>query len=369
MKSEIVCRRLNELDSFLGAEIKEGDYLFVSKERRKALQQNPYLEDGNAICEWVGLADGKPAGFNYSFPIRIWADGVSYGSTTGSCLNVQEWARKTDLGLILPAKGVEQTSKDGIAVAASCSQMAVPLHKVNGYRFFFSPRFIALWHSRSVVETILPSWLARPFAFLVDCAISVYALAVRMAVGFALRAYRVEEVGPDDASADEMARIVGLDQRRFREDHDAAWFKWHMTCSFSECGPCRGYLLRSKKDGLAVAFAMDKRRFYEKASHRGYRNVWLSSMVEWGADPRHMRLVKWLVACLALRSRRSCDAFEFATDDPALCKFARRILWRRVGDANVGVKVMKNFPLRGDKAITEQSNWRIRPGMGDNGLS
>jgi len=31
--------------------------------------------------------------------------------------------------------------------------------------------------------------------------------------------------------------------------------------------------------------------------------------------------------------------------------------------------VMKNFPFFGDKAIREVANWRIRPAMGDNGLS
>ena len=148
MTSEIYPRRLSELDSFRGERIAEGHFLHVSQERRKALLANPYLDVDDAICEWVGYADGKPAGFNYSFPIRVWADGKSYRSTTGSGLNVEGWARKTDLGMILPAKGVEITGKDGIAIAAACSQMAIPLHKINGYKYFFMPRYIALWKSR-----------------------------------------------------------------------------------------------------------------------------------------------------------------------------------------------------------------------------
>ena len=174
MKSSILPRKLTELDRFEGQDIKEDDFLYVSKVRRAALLGNPYLESTDSICQWVGFADGEPAGFNYSFPINVWADGKMYGSTTGSSLNVVEWARKTDLGLILPAKGVESASKDGIAIAASCSQMAVPLHRVNGYKFFLFPRYIALRRCRSVIERFLPKWSVRPMAFCGDLVLWAY---------------------------------------------------------------------------------------------------------------------------------------------------------------------------------------------------
>ncbi len=370
MKSEIHQRTLAELDSFRGNEIKEGDFLFVSKERRKALLENPYLDKKDSICEWVGFADGKPAGFNYSFPIRVWADGVSYGGTTGSSLNVAEWARKTDLGLILPAKGVESMSKDGIAIAAACSQLAVPLHKINGYKFFFSPRYVVLWRCRSVAEKYLPRWLIGPSSALGDIILWAYAWLLRIVAKCALHEYLMVEIeSDDDNELRQMAEIVKTDSHRFREDHDHAWFKWHMTSSFSEFGPCRGFLLKSKKDGKSVAFGLVKRRFHKQASNRGFKNVWLGSIVEWGALPGFEKTLAWLILALALQFERNSDAVEFATDDVALGRFVRRLGWRKVGDANVGVKVMRNFPLFGDSAIKEQSNWRIRPGMGDNALS
>ena len=370
MKSEIVSRRLDELDSFNGEEIGLGHFLYVSPERRTAFLANPYLESPNDICEWVGYADGKPAGFNYSFPIRVWADGKSYHGTTGSCLNVQEWARKTDLGLILPAKGVEITSKDGVAIAAACSQMAVPLHKINGYRYFFMPRYIALWKSRSVVECLAPRWLAWMLVPIADVALGAYRFALRGIVACKSLRFRVDEVSADDGSAiREMAEIVSSDPRRFREDHDERWFKWHLTCSFSKEGPCKGFVLKEKRTDTVVAFALAKRRFHEKASHRGFRNVWLASIMEWGCLPGYEKALKWFLASLALRHASSCDATELAPDDVTLGAFVRKLGWRQVGESNVGVKVMKNFPFWGDSAIKEQSNWRVRPGMGDNALS
>ena len=370
MKSEIVARRLDELDCFLGRLIKKGDFLYVSDNRRKALLENPYLSNSKSICEWVGYADDKPAGFNYSFPIQVWADGQIYHATTGSSLNVSEWARKTDLGLILPAKGVEQTSKDGIAIAAACSQMAIPLHKINGYKYFFFPRYIALWKCRSVAERYLPKLIVKPIITVGDCILSIMAFCLRHIASFVLRGYSIVKVSPNDNIAlDTISNIVASDSHCFRENHDAAWFKWHMTNTFSDNEPCETFILKKNGSDEIVAFALIKRRFHEQASQRGFKDVWLASIVEWGAFHSGESLIKWFIALLAGRSAKDCDDFELATDDKNLGRFVKCLGWRQVGDANVGVKVMKKFPLYANKDIIEQSNWRIRPGMGDNALS
>ena len=370
MKTEVIARRLSELETFRSENIVEDHPLHVSRERMDALRSNPYLEELDAICQWVGYADEKVAGFNYSFPIKVWADGHSYGSTTGSSLNVADRARKSGLGLILPAKGVEITSKDGIAIAASCSQLAIPVHKVNGYKFFLYPRYIALWRSRSVVEMYLPKMLAKVVSFMIDVGIWLYRQVLAVFAMFALHGYRVEQVLADDEMTHKvMADIVSSDGHRFREDHDAAWFKWHLNCSFSKYGPAKAYVLKRRKTGEAVAFVMAKRRFYEQASHRGFKNVWLGSIMEWGAREGIHGKLRWFIVTIALSLARSCDAVDFSTADGKLGSFVKRLGWWQVGEANVGVKVMKNFPLFGDKAIQDISNWRIRPAMGDNGMS
>ena len=370
MKTEIVARRLSELETFRGERVAADHPLSVSRERMEALRSNPYLDEKDAICQWVGYADEKVAGFNYSFPIRVWADGHSYGSTTGSSLNVADWARKSGLGLILPAKGVEITSKDGIAIAAACSQMAIPVHKVNGYKFFLYPRYIALWRSRSVVEMYLPKILSKVFSHVIDVGVWLYRQMLAVFAMFALHGYRVEKVLPDDEMVCKaMADIVSGDGHRFREDHDAAWFKWHLNFTFSKYGPAMAYVLKRRNSGEIVAFVMAKRRFYEQASHRGFKNVWLGSVMEWGARDGMDNKLKWFIVKIALSLARSCDAVDFSTADGELGSFVKCLGWRQVGEANVGVKVMKNFPLFGDNAIQDISNWRIRPAMGDNGLS
>lgn len=370
MNEEVVARSLNEFDSFLGKAIAPGSFLAVSDVRRRALLQNPFREETDTICQWVGFADGKPAGFNYSFPVRVWADGKSYHGTTGSSLNVETWARKTNLGIILPAKGVETTSRDGIAIAASCSQMAIPIHRINGYRYFFYPRYIALWRSRCVLEMFLPNMMVRVGRLAFDLVIRCYVGILRLLLKFLLRGYLLERVKPEDEVAcEKMAKILSDDRRRFREDHDARWFKWHLNNAFSVDGPCQGWLMIHKGSGAAVGFGLVKRRFYPQASHRGFKNVWLGSIVEWGVSRNYSRMEKALVLALALKTAENCDGCDFSVSELHLGSFARRLGWQHVGDANVGIKVMKKFPYFDDDSIRDISNWRIRPAMGDNGLS
>ena len=128
-------------------------------------------------------------------------------------------------------------------------------------------------------------------------------------------------------------------------------------------------MLKRRNSGEIVAFVMAKRRFYEQASHRGFKNVWLGSIMEWGARDGMDDKLKWFLVKIALSIGKSCDAVDFSTADGKLESFVKCLGWRQVGEANVGVKVMKNFPLFGDKSIQDISNWRIRPAMGDNGLS
>lgn len=343
----------------------------VEPERVAALRANPFLWQERTPFQEVGIVDGKAAGFNYIFPIGLLLDGKEYGGATGSSLNVQEWARPSCVGLELPTVGTDRVARDGIAVAASCSKMAIPVHQINGYKYFFMPRLIGLFKSRSVVEAVLKSkGLERVAAWIVDLALDGMSLMLEAVCRMRLRSVEMALVRSDDAEAlKEIADIIRQDGHRFSELHDERWLKWHLTQSFSKDGPCRAWIFR--QHGQPVGFVMLKKRFHAQASHRGFRNVWLASFGEWGWAKGSESLLKWMILSGAFLMRREgVDACELVTVDPKLQKFFRKIGWRQVGESNYGVKVWPRSPLIGlKKALQEAANWRLRPAMGDNGLS
>lgn len=343
----------------------------VEPERVAALRANPFLWQEKTPFQEVGIVDGKVAGFNYIFPIGLLLDGKECGGATGSSLNVQEWARPSCVGLVLPTVGTDRAARDGVAVAASCSQMAIPVHQINGYKYFFMPRFIGLFKSRSVVETVLRNrGLARLASWIVDRALDGVSLILGGICRLRLRGVERASVCPGDADTlKQIAELIRQDEHRFSELHDERWLKWHLTQSFSKDGPNRMWTFR--RGGRLLGFIMLKKRFHEQASHRGFRNVWLVSFGEWGCAKGAEALLKWMVLSGALLMRREgVDACELVTVDLGLKSFFRKVGWRQVGESNYGVKVWPKSPWFGMKReLQDAANWRLRPAMGDNGLS
>lgn len=60
---------------------------------------------------------------------------------------------------------------------------------------------------------------------------------------------------------------------------------------------------------------------------------------------------------------------ELPTADASLNCFLRRIGWRQVGESNFVIKAGEGAPLYGNEDMKDPRNWRLRPAMGDAGLS
>ena len=367
---EIYLRRLSELRHCRGTDVNETSPLRLEPSREDALLKNPYRWDDDPIIQAVGFVDGEVAGWDYIFPVAAQLDGKTYRAVSGSSLNVKPFARKSGLGLALPSAGFDVAAKDGLVVAAAISQMGIPIHEFNDYHFFFMPRFVALWKSRPVVEAKLKGLLSAVVRVVADVVLFCYAHILKLVCSLSLRGCSVKEVLCDDEDAIKaVAETVAADSHRFSELHDERWFKWHLGCSFSAASRCRLHVFERK--GRVVAFCMTKTRFYETASHRGFKNVRLGSINEWGYTTGSERLMKWAIADTALRLRKEgCDACEFAADESGLVRAVRCMGWKRVGDSNVAIKILDNFPLKDIVPdMRKHENWRLRPAMGDNGLT
>lgn len=78
----------------------------------------------------------------------------------------------------------------------------------------------------------------------------------------------------------------------------------------------------------------------------------------------------WLLVSVALRLKKEgMDAVEIPSADEALNHFLRRVGWRQVGASNFVIKAGEDSLLFGNEEMTKIENWRLRPAMGDAGLS
>lgn len=366
----IESRRLSELEDYKGRRVPEGDRAYISPNYRQALLANPFRPSYKVACQKVGYVDGRIGGTEIQFPLKLSLNGQIVLGGSGSLTQVDEWARSSGLGLAISDVDYRDDSYNCVlGEGAGLSQIAVKVHKFIEYTVFEYPRFVMLLKSRSVVEMKLGSGLlASLVSHFADGCIWIYAIFLGILARCIARNPKVTQVEPsrnNDLAILESLAKTGLCQ--FSEVHDAQWFKWVLANSFSEQGSPTAFLVHDG-DG-PFGFFMVKKRFHEQASHRGFKNVWLGSVLEWGCKPGYDRELLWAIISWAMKSRKELDAVEFAAQEYHVQKFLKRLGWQHVGDANFCFKICPESGFVAPEGMSDPSNWRLRPGMGDVALN
>lgn len=337
-----------------------------TKEKLAAFRANPRLKDADEIAAILGRFGGQVAGWETLFPVALRWQGREVAALSGSGLWVDAALRRSGLGMELPELRY-QAASSGIALGAGLSTMALPVHQLLGYDVFTLPRYVFLARSRAVVETKIAGLAGRLVAGAADAVLGGLALIARAVNAWRLRGTVLREVRADDAATLAIvAAMAAADDHQFAEVHDARWFKWMMTESVTSDAPARLWVLLRGNE--IVGFALVKRRFHETASHRGFKNVWIGSVVEWGVGRGAEALERALVLRMALTLRKTCDAIEVATDDARLGRCLRHWGARVVGEGNFVIKGAADSLWAKTPESHQQGNWRLRPAMGDNGL-
>lgn len=357
---EIEFRKLSELEAAGGA---------ADQNLLKVMRENPFRRGEDVFSRKVAFVGGKYAGGENVFPVEVKVKGATLRALTGNCTQIEEWARKSGVGLAISDFDGRGRDERTLFIGGALSQVAAKVHVFTGYRFFEFPRYVFPLHSRPVLGVKLNGAALAAGSFICDLLLGAWLTAVRMCAAVKTKGATVREVPPEDESLiGEIAKMTAEDDHPCAEVHDARWIKWVLTTSFSECGPCKAFIV--EKGGVAVGFFIVKRRFHAQASHRGFRNVWLSSLVEWGCRPGFGRIVDWAVVKHLLRTGSGDDAVEFATADESQRKLLRRIGWRQVGCANFTYKFKEgSAPAGVDELMSSIESWRVRPAFGDYALS
>ncbi len=362
-------RQLKELDCYKGVQVPEGDRAYISPRYRQALRTNPFCASNDVACQKVGYVDGKIGGTEIQFPLMLSLDGNEELGGSGSLTQVDEWARSSGLGLAISDVEPRDPAYDPVLCeGAGLSQIAVKVHRFIGYVVFEYPRLIMLLKSRSVVEMKLKGRLSSAVSCLADICFWCYGKIVRIQARLAARKTKLKSVIPScDEDLAMLEQFASKGTWRFAEVHNVQWFKWILTNSFAEQGNTIAHIVYEA--GTPIGFFMVKRRFHKQASHRGFKDVWLGSVIEWGCAEGKLRKLLWRIVRWTVESRKELDAVEFPVYEPEVQKFLKRLGWQHVGEANFCYKVCPDSGFIEPAGMDMAENWRLRPAMGDVGLS
>ena len=344
----------------LGFEDPKGILNVMSEDVKAALLANPSLLSENDVCQIIALDGKKVVGSELSFPNKYVVNGEIKFCRGASTLFSDEAYRKHAVGTDLMINATTITSKQD-SIVAGISQMAYPLYKAMRYTCFSFQRFVFLNKSRVAVEYMLKqnSLLTKIISQIMDILLVFYRFFVFGGNRLRMRKYSIEIVSEVPQEVEDIARG---DNQRYMELHDKNWFEWNLNYSFKPNGKKNKYLAVIKdKDDKIVAFFLNKITFYKQASSRGFKNIFLGTVTEWGIR-KGESLSEFDVQMTAIRYMpKDIDGAEVATTAKDVVKDFKYHLLFPMGEANIAVYI-QSFK---EKAMKDINNWRIRLAAGD----
>lgn len=326
----------------------------LNEKMRDAVLNNPTVYDDSDVCQILALDGDVVVGCTNPFPGRLLINGDVVGTQNGSTLFSHEDYRKENVGGELFFM-ISKLHPTGNNFYTGISQMALPLYKVLKYTVFEFPRMIYLRKSRSVIEALLHScsWWTKPLIWGADTCFWLHRRVVGLHNATCYRRYIVEEV---KKCPDAVENIVLRDEHPYMEFHDKAWFDWSLNYSISEDERTKRRLYVVKSNEKVEAFFLIKQEFFKQASSRGFKNVYLGSVMEWGIDKSSNLEEKDVVLLSLNHFDGNIDGIQYATSDYTTARKLRRWLFVGIGMSNIGIRLRSIK----DATIKDIDNWRIR---------
>ena len=317
----------------------------------------PYTND--EVCQILLLDGDKMAGGVNTFTTRLKIGNEVKEIQSGSHLYVDEEYRKMDAGADLFMEFTFLHPSQSCLVGG-ISRMALKMYKALKYAVFEFPRLIFLRKSRSVVQSVLKteSVIINPIIWLADAGLALHRGLLSLQTVKLRKQYTVVE---ETEAPKEVEDIVLNDDATYMEVHDRSWFEWALRYTFSEDKRNQKRLFTIRKDGEIEAFFLTKMEFFEQASSRGFKNVYLGSVMEWGVKKGAL-LKESDVYLLALNSfPKECDGIQVASPNVDTVRRLKKHMFVGVGNANMAAKL-------GDRKFKEYNDinlWRVRLAAGD----
>ncbi len=327
-------------------------------EMKDALLHNPSGFQPDEVCQILALDDDTVIGCTNPYSGRIKIDGEISIVQNGSYLFAHEGYRKENIGgeLFMTISSIHPSKK---CYFSGISHMAMGLYHALKYTIFEYPRMIYLKNCKSVVKSLFhtQSDIVMPIVWIGNAALWLHRYILRLSNRLCRNDYTIKQV---DSVPQDVIDIVNADAHPFTEYHDREWFEWCLKYKFTE-QPRIKRLFLIKKGNKTEGFFLTKEQFYEQASGRGFKNVTLGSVMEWGIAS-DSQLSEKDIYLLAIDSfSPDVDGIVYATTDKTISHSLRKWLFIGIGTANAAFKFKGNK----DPRLKDINNWRIRLAASD----
>ena len=361
----LYCRTLEESTPIAGLQDYYNLY-FDANIKREILSLNPLKNSSQDFFQILGIRDGIFVGTGIHYPILLSVNSKYYKSVTGHSLYVHPSYRGKGLGSIITDRRLDFSESNSILIC-NASQMNIPiLHRLGAY-IFYMPRLIFLKKSFSVLGSMLNVVFAKFLSPIVDLFLNIQNyILIYLRNDILSKGFVIQDLKniPESVEA-----ILNADKHPYKEVATKEWFQWVKDNTLIANDAVKKYFYMIYKDDLPVGFYMTRERFYKQASHRGFRNITLGSILDWATIDENL-ISNNEVALLAVTSfGKRVDAVELCCDTKQMASYFKRRGLVQIGSGNIVFRYRPNSVFAKIKDIGNPEKWRLRPSMGDNALS
>ena len=320
---------------------------------KKAVLNNPSGYRDDEVCQILAIDNGVVVGCTNPYSGRAYINKEIIPVQSGSYLFSHEVYRKENVGgeLFLKIANLHPTRN---CYFSGISQMAIGLYRVLKFTLFEFPRLIYLRKSRSIIHSIFKteSKILSPVIWCADFTLLLHRTILKL---FSKEGRNGYEVVESKEVPQEVEDIILNDPHPYAEYHGKDWIEWNLNYSLTD-EPRMKRLFLIKKRGKIEGFFVTKQQFFKQASSRGFKNVYLGSIMEWGIGIGSQLTEKDINLMAIHHFDDNVDGIQVATTDESLARTLKKYIFVPIGTANVGIR-MKSIK---DPAIKEMKNWRIR---------
>jgi len=324
---------------------------------------NPLNQSDDEPMQLLGVVEDKIVGNVDLIPGKILLkNGESRKFLWVARFGVHESARSSLLGLKL----IKQTQAlSEIVAVCGVSQQALPVYKSFRWTHFELPRFILLRRSGSVLSRGLKSeTLGRILSTVVDPMLGRY---TRWLLRETNRDLHVLMSTTKDASVSK-ALAFGLQETRTVctfAPRTVDGLHWRLMSAEVQDPRDANLLITAMHGNAAVGYVLLKLRFHPVASVRGFKNVFLATLLDWMVLRPEQIDFKTIVK-IACREAlvQGADAVEICGSNQHEIDALRTMRLPRIGSTHFFWRAAKGCGLD-DLAFREQEQWMVRVGDDD----
>ncbi len=356
---KIVLRMVDELSSKANcSEYEDPDHLLeVSLSQVATFKNNPYLNANNRTAQVLGVVGKRIVGSLKLMPKRIVADDNNYEVVSGTSLFVNMAFRNTLLGITL-VQDEPSFSRDGVCLGSGSSLAGRKVIKLVGRTIFPLKQFFYVADAFALIKKFgMRGLKARLVSCCANIVFGMQRIVVDMIAAYNTRGYSLRVLSADDeAILEKVAGIVRSDNKRFREEHDVAWFKWVLNYDFDALDARSvkrlwGVFLGERLEGFVLG-------------RYGIGNK-PAKILDWGMSGGKPQLVPWIMLKVARALIKRSSYVVLSAGEEELSRVFRRLLLPPASEQIVSLGINDDSSIATHEGVRDANNWRIRPGIGD----